>query len=75
MFDTEIFKIPIEIVVYIVLGYFSCALIKKDFEFANGIPRMIVFSLLLGWAAIPIALIVLVFRICKIFIVWLFELW
>lgn len=62
------------IILYAVLGYFACAFIVKNFKYANGIPRMIVFFLLLGWAAIPIALLLLALRACAKFFVWLFDL-
>lgn len=73
-FNTDIILKFMAIVIYVVLGYLACAFIVKKFEFANGIPRMIVFSLLLGWAAIPIALLLLVLRACAKFFVWLFDL-
>ena len=73
LFDGGILTTLASLAVYIVLGYLSCAFIKEDFQFANGIPRMIIFSLLLGWVAIPLALVGLVFRACAKLIRWLFE--
>lgn len=71
--ETGIFAQLASLTVYIVLGYLSCAFIKEDFQFARGIPRMIVFSLLIGWAAIPIALVLLIFRAGIAFFNWLFD--
>lgn len=73
--NTGIFMTLASLAIYVILGYLSCAFIKKDFRFANGIPRMIVFSLLLGWAAIPIALVLLIFRTVAKIIIWLFEIY
>lgn len=59
--------------IYILLGYLSQAYLSKDLEFAEGILRMIVFSLLFGWATIPLAILKLVLVGSWNLIRWLFN--
>ncbi len=59
--------------IYLGLGYASITYLKGDSSFADGIARMVVLSLLLGWAAIPIAALFLGCRGLFTLVKWLFN--
>lgn len=59
--------------IYLGLSYASIAYLKGDSSLDDGIARMTVLSLLLGWAAIPIAALFLGCRGLFTLIKWLFN--
>lgn len=61
------------LLIYLCLGYASIAYLKGDSSFADGIARMVVLSVLFGWAAIPIAVLFLGCRGLFTLIKWLLN--